>query len=192
MNKIAVTAGSIAIALVIIVIGGLLAPQAVQACSCAERPEVQQQMKSKAAIFAGTVVFTKKKAEIPFVSRSSDSPVQVNFEVSEVWKGHVTNQLTVHTAMSSASCGVEFKDGQQYLVYANAKSGDLQVDSCGGTMLLAQAGADLSLLGGGSVPPVLQMPPKQSSSIPIIISIVAVLLLAVFIAYAIRRRRTVR
>ncbi|MFF2089146.1 hypothetical protein [Paenibacillus sp. NPDC058174] len=191
MNKIAVTAGSIAIALAIILIGGLLAPQEVQACSCAERPDAQQNLKNKAAVFAGTVVFTKKKVDLPFVSRSSDSPVQVNFEVSEVWKGHVTSHLTVSTAMSSASCGVEFQDGQQYLVYANARNGELQVDSCGGTMLLAQAGADLSVLGGGSVPPVLQIAPKQSSSIPIIISIAAVLLLAVFIAYATRRRREV-
>jgi hypothetical protein len=45
-------------------------------------------------------------------------PVYVTFEVYRVWKGDIGKKVSIHTAMSGASCGFDFNKNQDYLVYS--------------------------------------------------------------------------
>lgn len=89
---------------------------------------------------------------------SSGDPLKVTFDVSQVWKGLAYETLSVDTARSGASCGYDFDEGRQYLVYADNTSvtGEdpetLQVGLCSETSQVTNAGA-VTLLGeSGSVP----------------------------------------
>ncbi|MFX3634717.1 MAG: hypothetical protein ACE3L7_23025 [Candidatus Pristimantibacillus sp.] len=124
--------------------------------------------------------------------RSSESPVEVSFEVNQVWKGHVTPKLTVYTSQDEASCGVEFKQGNEYLVYAYASEGKLKSGLCSGTTLLTNASNDLVILGGGSIPPAPLESVQESSMGWLIGGIVAVLLLGGVLFYFLSRRKRIR
>jgi hypothetical protein len=67
--------------------------------------------------------------------------------VSEVWKGPERETLEVSTPRAGPACGYSFKEGKEYLVYAWGKK--MEVDSCGRTTPLSEAGADLQVLGNG-------------------------------------------
>lgn len=68
--------------------------------------------------------------------------------VSEVWKGPEQETLEVNTR-DPAFCGYPFKEGQEYLVYAQGGQDRLMVKNCGRTRPLSKAGADLAVLGNG-------------------------------------------
>jgi hypothetical protein len=72
---------------------------------------------------------------------------KVSFRVSEVWKGPEQDTLEVSTPRYEASCGYSFKEGQEYLVYAEGKK--MKVTYCGRTTLLSKASADLEVLVNG-------------------------------------------
>ena len=76
----------------------------------------------------------------------------VTLRVSEVWKGPQRETLEVSTPSMGAACGYAFKEGQEYLVFADERKQGLQVNSCGGTQRLAEAQADLRVLGAGKKP----------------------------------------
>jgi hypothetical protein len=78
--------------------------------------------------------------------------VQVTFAVAQSWKGGDRSTIVVNTPASSASCGVEFVQGQEYLVYALENEGTLQTNLCSRTAQLGAAGEDLAVLGAGSAP----------------------------------------
>ena len=78
--------------------------------------------------------------------------MQVTFAISKVWKGTDQPTIEVLTSASSASCGFEFVQGEEYLVYASESEGRLQTNLCSRTALLAMAGDDLAVLGAGSTP----------------------------------------
>ena len=64
-----------------------------------------------------------------------------------MWKGPEQDTLEVRTPRYEASCGYSFKEGQEYLVYAEGKK--MKVTYCGRTTLLSKASADLEVLGNG-------------------------------------------
>jgi hypothetical protein len=74
---------------------------------------------------------------------------RVTLQVSEVWKGPQTETLEVTTPRDGATCGYNFKEGQEYLVYAYGKEEPFKVDLCGETRLLSRAEAHLRVLGDG-------------------------------------------
>ena len=129
----------------------LLPPQCASACQCTMPPDgrdAERALADSEAVFSGEVV----EVYPPAPWKSSATIETDTFRVSEVWKGPEHRTLEVHTALFGASCGYPFKEGQEYLVYAYAGKQGLEVDLCNGTQRLAEAQADLEVLGAGKKP----------------------------------------
>lgn len=124
-------------------------PRCAYACSCLPPGPPRDALASSDAVFAGRVV--KLSAPLGDVVSSVD-PVSVTFEVSRSWKGAQAQTVVVKTASSSASCGFNFEQGREYLVYAGTADGELQAGLCSRTQALATAAEDLAALGAGQAP----------------------------------------
>ena len=137
------------------VMGGLLLlalvtmvqPACVFACSCIAPGPPDQALGESAAVFSGQVATIGRGQAL-----GPSDMVQVTFSVARVWKGPEEATVTVSTAGSSASCGFEFVEGQEYLVYARTVEGRLEASLCSRTAQLAMAGEDLAALGEGRAP----------------------------------------
>ena len=107
----------------------------------------------------------------------------VTMEVFRFWKGVSQNQLSLYTASGGeASCGFDFKDGEEYLVYANDSDGDLYVSLCSRTASLALAQEDLNVLGAGTQiadAPGEQPLPPSSRTLEILAGILALVIAGV-------------
>lgn len=136
------------------------------ACSCIMPGAPQEEMARSSAVFQGKVIEVRSAPAGGMVS--SMDPVEVIFEVSQVWKGPEYTRLSVKTALSSASCGFEFQAGQEYIVYASGDEGGLETGLCTRTRTLADGGEDVQALGAGVVPtldnPDIQ--PAETGGIP--------------------------
>jgi hypothetical protein len=119
-----------------------------KACSCIS-PEPPQTALGKA-----TAVFSGRVADIdePAFPTNTLQPVHVTLNVERSWKGPLTDEIEVRTAISSASCGFTFEENQEYLVYANGDPDDLEVSLCSRTTPLQNASADLAAFGRGITP----------------------------------------
>lgn len=126
-------------------------PSFTSACSCVELPSVKEEFNRSKAVFSGKVIDIKEK-------RSSNGYLakSILFEVTNTWKGIHQSQITITTGISDANCGFDFKNGKEYLVYANestmygAKS--LVTIICDRTNELSSSKEDLMLLGKGQPP----------------------------------------
>jgi hypothetical protein len=149
--------------IVIITIFGFLAGHLVvpappvYACSCLPPGAPLDEMASATAVFAGRVMNIEVAGGEAI---SPDDAVTVTFGVSRLWKGPEESVVTVTTPRDSASCGIDFQNGQEYLVYATGSQAELSTNLCSRTASLADAGADLEALGDGRSPiPAAQMTP---------------------------------
>ncbi|MCM3781957.1 hypothetical protein M3231_03130 [Neobacillus mesonae] len=137
----------------------MVAPLTVKACSCAEPPSIEDQMKGKTAIFTGKLLSLTKPVEAKIMS--SADPVKALFEVKTVWKGELNSQTTVYTAMNSASCGYEgFEVNEEFIVFAYGKLDRLETGLCEGTKNLESAQEELKNLGTGYKP--LKTSPQEN------------------------------
>ncbi len=119
----------------------------VFACSCIAPPPPQEAREQSAAVFAGTVTnIDAPQGEII----SSADPVGITFDVTDVWKGEVSETQTITTPRDSASCGYAFEMGMDYLVYAYEGEDGLQTNLCSRTTLLTAEVEDLDALGDSS------------------------------------------
>jgi len=105
-----------------------------EACTCEidRRPKSESEMveivkkdrDSATAVFAGTVVL--------------EETFTVTLEVEQVWKGALAKKVSMRTSnidngdgtISIDTCGVAFKNGQKYLVFAFGPLTDLRATSC--------------------------------------------------------------
>ncbi|WP_026370882.1 hypothetical protein [Kallotenue papyrolyticum] len=188
--------------IVVLIVGTLVvsAPRVVYACSCVAPGTPQQELAQADAVFGGTVTAIEAGGRTAFAEAR-----RVHFAVARVWKGALTEQATVLTAASSASCGYEFQPGGEYLVYARLAEGQLQVSLCSRTQPTANAGADLAALGAGQppvpAPAAAPSPPATSDAgvapMPgalLLWGVLALLVLALVVATIVlaRRPRTMR
>jgi hypothetical protein len=90
------------------------------------------------AVFSGKVVDVEKS--------SSRDTLRVTLMVFEVWNGPRRETLEVSTPSAGAICGYPFKEGQEYLVYADGKEEPFKVDLCSGTKQLSKADAEIAFL----------------------------------------------
>lgn len=121
----------------------------VFACSCIAPPPPQEARDQSAAVFAGTV----KNINVPEGEIiSSADPVGITFDVSDVWKGEVSETQIITTPRDSASCGYAFEMGMDYLVYAYEGEDGLQTHLCSRTTLLTADVEDLNALGDSTRP----------------------------------------
>ncbi|MBO7745119.1 hypothetical protein I8J29_12995 [Paenibacillus sp. MWE-103] len=163
-------------------------PATVHACSCASAPSLEAQLNRDTAVFTGKVV--RLTAPAKGIFQSSADPVRVQFEVKTVWKGTLSAQATVYTALSSASCGYDdFQVNEDYLVFAHGKPNRLETGLCNGNKTLAAAQPDLQALGAGYEPVPMKEPLSHRSGAAVIASVGAGVLIAVLLPAMLMRRR---
>jgi hypothetical protein len=162
-------------------------PAASYACSCAPPPSVEEALQRQTAVFSGKVISISESNK--FWGSSAD-PVSVVFEVMGAWKGVTKSEVTVNTAMSSASCGYEFKMNTEYLVYAYGEEDGLETGLCERTKPISAAADDLAVLGKGEQE-LQQVDPadKESSNVLSTGIAVIVIIIAGIILYIRNKRR---
>ncbi|MFX3632551.1 MAG: hypothetical protein ACE3L7_06265 [Candidatus Pristimantibacillus sp.] len=189
--------------------GLMIKPEEVFACSCAMAPsaehQVEDSLQSKAAIFAGKATKVTQPRQKSIMSTSD--LVEVNFEVTQVWKGEVHQRETVYTAMSSVSCGYEgFQAGKDYIVAANVnkETGQYTTTMCDLTKPLNPQGETMKFLGEGYSPTLISheemvqieqenlrtQSKGKSMNVSIIAAISAVILIAGGTFVILRRRKS--
>jgi hypothetical protein len=105
-----------------------------------KRDAIAAEFNHSIAVFAGEVV------EI--------DEFNVKFEISKIWKGDSTNEITMSTGrikidkthVRSSDCDFGFKLGEKYLVYARKFEAGLVAYKCTGTKPFAKAERDLTEL----------------------------------------------
>ena len=122
-------------------------PGCAFACSCLPPGTPQEELGKSDAVFAGKVVQVSGQ-----VDGGAAETVEVRFEVSQVWKGAESRTVQLKTSGSSASCGFNFEQGREYVVYASQQEGNLTAGLCSRTALLASAAGDVAALGTGTTP----------------------------------------
>jgi len=111
-----------------------------QACQCVV-------LSPKDALKRADAVFTGKVTKI-LEGRLVN---EVTIEVTANWKGISKKEVIIYAHIQRTACGYEFHAGENYLIYAQRHS-DMDVlttDACS-TMRLAEAEADLKVLGKGA------------------------------------------
>ncbi|MCX7570956.1 hypothetical protein OS242_13485 [Tumebacillus sp. DT12] len=114
------------------------------ACSCVGFTTLEAKDVSD-AVFRGTVTEIKK----PWMSKGTGDLAKITLQVEEVWKGAAVQEIVVSSALSEASCGVEFREGESYLVFAKNDGGRLTTSICNETKKLSLASQALKDLGSG-------------------------------------------
>ena len=118
------------------------------ACSCLPPGSPSESLANSTEVFQGVV------ASIDIYDRgdgtwATNDPVTVKFDVSAVWKGQVGDSIEIATVRDSVSCGFEFAEGAEYIVYSYEGSTGL----CSRTHEVGQAGYnDREELGPGRAP----------------------------------------
>ncbi len=128
---------------------GLIMPLSLLAQNCDCKPLSPQAAQDSAdIIFVGTCVH----ANTNWIAGG----MKYSFEVQRGWKKSTDRFFMVSTPFVK-NCGVPFEIGEQYLIYVRKKFTP-KTDLCLGTKPLAEAKADLTLLGPAT-------PPQRSSMI---------------------------
>lgn len=94
------------------------------ACSCVPMTK-REQAKNADVIFTG-----KAKKVAP---AAQEGVLRVRFRVQKVYKGNPKAITYVFTSSSGAACGVHFKEGTRYTVFADRTDSRKWVYSCSGT-----------------------------------------------------------
>ncbi|WP_078379186.1 hypothetical protein [Sutcliffiella halmapala] len=113
------------------------------ACSCLPPGSPSQELDKSDAVFTGEVTGIKGKY---------NSTVEAKINVKESWKGIDATEVTVYTANDSASCGIDFEVGKEYIIYAYLEDGNYTTYLCTRTAELSYAQEDIKELGEGSTP----------------------------------------
>ncbi|MEK3889499.1 hypothetical protein [Bacillus sp. FSL K6-3431] len=133
----------------IVILGSF--PSISKACSCAELSNVEEEFDRSKAVFSGKVVDIKEKRNLKGYTSKS-----VLFEVTNTWKGAEQSQIIITTGQGGGDCGIDFKEKQEYLVYANEStmygSNTLTSLICDRTNELSSSQEDLEILGEGKPP----------------------------------------
>ncbi|PIC62697.1 hypothetical protein CSV79_15735 [Sporosarcina sp. P13] len=122
-------------------------PIPTAACSCVIAPPADVALSEATAVFSGEVVEVKKS--------NRDDGKTIHFNVREIWKGIDSPTISVFTGNDSASCGIDFTVGKEYLVYAHTMESNgksiLSTTLCDRTAELANAADDIALIGEGQI-----------------------------------------
>lgn len=102
------------------------------ACSCVPARPDKVAVKDAKAVFSGTMV----EAD---VAEPGFSPGVWTFDVDEVYKSvDVTETQDVTSQTQSAACGLIFKEGKRYVIFAYDNKGSLETNSCSNTRPLGE------------------------------------------------------
>ena len=106
-------------------------------CSCLEiTPE--QAFEDADIVFSGLVR--------DIALGDSGTYFEATIDVDDLWKGEVSDEITVLTEIDSAACGFSFDIGYEYLVYAYSYDWGIYTNICTRTNLLDYSSEDLDFL----------------------------------------------
>jgi hypothetical protein len=149
MKPTRVLAGFTSVVLLVFSLVALL-PDCAYACSCGGHPESPQE-RAKSGLEESPAVFSGEVQDI----REGYDKKTVTLRTIDVWKGPHRDTLEV---TSGNMCPYSFKEGREYLVYAETGFGEdgFSVSGCGDTMPLSAASEDVKALSlvdtSGGVP----------------------------------------
>ena len=114
----------------LLLVGGLVfaLPGTAFACSCVPNPPVEVAIEQSDAVFTGTVTSSEPPRGGDVMS--GVEPVTYTFAVDRVVAGDVGSTVDVTTAAMEASCGIEFREGTRYVVFAMNSEGNLETNLC--------------------------------------------------------------
>lgn len=139
-GRMPTTVARILAALLLALAAAIASPtQVAYACSCADI-DTDQAMENASAVFDGAVAVTSEPT-----SGASSELIESIIEVTRVYQGSVPATVTVRSAASGASCGVELTG--EVTVFAQGPVEDLRTTSCS-----APASIDRARLGAGRPP----------------------------------------
>ncbi|MFD1927183.1 hypothetical protein ACFSFY_03790 [Sporosarcina siberiensis] len=145
-------------------------PIPAEACSCVMPPSADVALSEATAVFSGEVVEVKKNKK--------DNGKTVYFKVREVWKGIDSTTISVFTGNDSASCGIDFAVGKEYLVYAHTLDSNgesiLSTTLCDRTAELANAAEDLTIIGEGQIPVQTEETPESQNNLYYVYAVILV------------------
>ncbi|WP_372813145.1 hypothetical protein [Paenibacillus sp.] len=125
-------------------------PHPCAACSCAAVTPLQA-AEQATAVFEGKVLGIRETYDPYDESGAIGRRYAVRLEVDSIRKGELPSEAIVYTGFHS--CGIDFKQGETYLVYAQERHpGELETHLCAGTKALTDARDDLALLPVGVKP----------------------------------------
>lgn len=110
--------------------GGLVfaLPGTAFACSCAPHAPLEKAVEQSDAVFTGTV--TASEPPTGGAVQSSAEPITYTFAVDRVVAGDVGSEVEVTTAAMEVSCGIEFREGTRYVVFATGSDHNLETNLC--------------------------------------------------------------
>lgn len=139
-RSVTVLIGAVVAGLVSLVVQGTS-----HACSCMPYSPAEQ-IEISDAVFVGTPISQVDTAG------GEGGGLRWSFDVETVHKGEVGATTSLETAGDSAACGIEFREGERYLVFATGQD-RIGANLCSGTGPVDRADAEtLALLGEGSPP----------------------------------------
>ena len=107
----------------------LMLPALAQACACPPGAPACEAVWQADAVFDATVATVAPvvgKREVAGRTLTVDEK-RVRFAVRQSWRGGARGTAEVVTSATAADCGVDFKPGERYLVFAQRRSSDRQL-----------------------------------------------------------------
>ena len=131
-------------------------------CRCVPSGSPAKELAHATAVFSGRVDAITRDDSIPPLDTAWSvaqqnawfvrlfEQRQVRISVLRVWKGQVSETITLVTGGGGPDCSYEFEIGAAYLVYAYpSRRAGLSATSCSRTRLLSKAEEDMRELGPG-------------------------------------------
>ena len=127
----------------------LVAPAApAQACSCAGLGTAQK-VAGADVIVRGTITDSADPG-----GWNSGRLVTYDVAVAQVYKGTATATASVSSPADGGSCGIEVRQGREYLLFARRVGSELRAELCGGTAPASSTlVADVERITGHGTPP---------------------------------------
>ena len=105
------------------------------ACRCGSRPTIEESLARSALVFVGRVTRLQidyRPCGIYDGHQGYSEVVVCEFSKVRTLKGEVdkTGSVVIVTDLGGPACEYPFKVGQEYLVYAEIRQGDLFTDTC--------------------------------------------------------------
>jgi hypothetical protein len=129
------------------------------ACTCPPINSPKIELNQAVAVFSGKVLKTNATERRLRINLSFpyfhfiNWRTRVEFSVMEVWKGTASSEIGIITVPGSHSCNFNFKEGDEYIVYAyGSEKEGMYTHKCTRSALLIDASEDLTDLGKGIRP----------------------------------------
>ncbi len=105
----------------------LVGAKAAYGCSCMP-PDAEALFSASDGVFVGTLI--EAPSEPTGLVASSADPVPYVFEVEAAFKGEITSPVTVISAISGASCGLEMPEGASASLFVTERGGEWHGSLC--------------------------------------------------------------